>query len=79
VHDRVKEEPTVGSLHGEGVGRHCGHGMAAREGRRSAGSVKEEGRKGKGGTRPGGLDRSAGPDRRWARGKKKGNRNLFRN
>jgi hypothetical protein len=55
------------------------------EGRRSTGSVQEEGRKGKGGAWSGGLARPAGPDwsarpdGRWAGGKKKENRNLYRN
>jgi hypothetical protein len=57
------------------------HG-GAREGRRSAGSLKQEGR-GKGGTRPGGPAQPAGPD--WsarpdgcsAGGKKRKKRNLF--
>jgi hypothetical protein len=60
-------------------------GAAACEGRRSADLAKEEGRKGKEGTRLGeltrpiGPDRSTGPDGRWAGGKKKENRFLFQN
>jgi hypothetical protein len=47
--------------------------------------MKQEGRKGKGRTRPGGPARparphqSARPDGRWVGAKKKENRNLFQN
>jgi hypothetical protein len=39
--DQVKEGPTVGSLHGVRGGRRVSHDAEAREGRRSAGSVKD--------------------------------------
>jgi hypothetical protein len=60
-----------------------GRRAAVHEGRHSAGSAKEEGRKGNGGMQPSGLaqpagpDRSARPDGHWAGGEKKENRNLF--
>jgi hypothetical protein len=58
-------------------------GNAAAHGRlRSAGSVKEEGEWGVWSglpAQPAGPDWSAGPDGRWAGGKKKENRNLFQN